>query len=84
MLGPRERGRSLQHQSALCAQPETAQPLDAQRSGLLSTLCRCSRPPQVVAWGVVACSFAAMRTKAHFYTLRLLLGAAEAGAFPGT
>ena len=37
----------------------------------------------VVSWGVVAMSFATMRTPAHFYALRLLLGVAEAGSFPG-
>ena len=37
----------------------------------------------VVSWGVVAMSFATMRTPVHFYALRLLLGVAQAGSFPG-
>lgn len=37
----------------------------------------------VVAWGVVAMCFALMRTRMQFYVLRLLLGVAEAGSFPG-
>ncbi|GIL50120.1 hypothetical protein Vafri_6431 [Volvox africanus] len=37
----------------------------------------------ITAWGLVACTFAAMRTAGQFYVLRLLLGATEAGAFPG-
>ncbi|GLI63121.1 hypothetical protein VaNZ11_006027 [Volvox africanus] len=37
----------------------------------------------ITAWGLVACTFAAMRTPGQFYALRLLLGATEAGAFPG-
>jgi hypothetical protein len=38
---------------------------------------------QVTTWGIVAMAFSLMRTPSHFYVLRLLLGAAEAGAFPG-
>ncbi|GFR50773.1 hypothetical protein Agub_g13038, partial [Astrephomene gubernaculifera] len=37
----------------------------------------------IAAWGLAASCFAGMRTAAHFYGLRLLLGATEAGAFPG-
>mmetsp|Transcript_32572 Transcript_32572/g.71901 ORF Transcript_32572/g.71901 Transcript_32572/m.71901 type:complete len:559 (+) Transcript_32572:67-1743(+) len=35
------------------------------------------------AWAFTCAGFAAMRKKWHFYALRLLLGATEAGAFPG-
>ncbi|KAG2451071.1 hypothetical protein HYH02_004339 [Chlamydomonas schloesseri] len=37
----------------------------------------------IFAWGLAASAFAGMKTATHFYVLRLLLGAAEAGAFPG-
>jgi MFS family permease len=37
----------------------------------------------MVIWGVVSAGFAFMRTPAHFYGLRFLLGCAEAGFFPG-
>ena len=37
----------------------------------------------VIAWGLVATSFALMRTRLQFYVLRMLLGVAEAGSFPG-
>jgi MFS family permease len=37
----------------------------------------------IVAWGVVAASFATLRSTAQFYILRFLLGIAECGAFPG-
>lgn len=36
----------------------------------------------MLAWGVVACLFAAVQHKWSFYLLRLLLGFAEAGSFP--
>lgn len=39
-------------------------------------------PTLVLAWGCVACAFAAMTTPAHFYCLRIALGVAEAGVFP--
>jgi hypothetical protein len=35
-------------------------------------------------WGVVDAAQAAIRSPAHFYILRFLLGLAECGAFPGT
>lgn len=38
----------------------------------------------LVAWGVVATLFAWMQTGTHFYVLRLILGLAESGAYPGT
>ena len=38
----------------------------------------------VTAWGVIACCMAAVRGPASFYALRLLLGAAESGSFPGS
>lgn len=38
---------------------------------------------QVVAWGMVACTFSTMTTATHFYVLRLALGLCESGAFPG-
>ena len=37
----------------------------------------------ILVWGVVATAFAGMWTTTQFYTLRLLLGIAEAGTFPG-
>ncbi|EIE20526.1 MFS general substrate transporter, partial [Coccomyxa subellipsoidea C-169] len=37
----------------------------------------------VVVWGLVATLFAWMQTSAQFYTLRLILGLAESGAYPG-
>jgi ACS family tartrate transporter-like MFS transporter len=37
----------------------------------------------MVAWGVVSCSMALVSTPREFYVLRLLLGVAEAGFFPG-
>lgn len=37
----------------------------------------------LVAWGAVAMSFAAIRSTAAFLVLRLLLGLAESGAYPG-
>jgi ACS family tartrate transporter-like MFS transporter len=37
----------------------------------------------MLTWGVVTVLFAFQRTPSQFYTLRFLLGAAEAGFFPG-
>lgn len=37
----------------------------------------------MVCWGVCATAFAFMQTASHYYVLRLLLGIAEAGFFPG-
>ena len=37
----------------------------------------------MVVWGVISASMALMEGAASFYTLRFLLGAAEAGFFPG-
>jgi ACS family tartrate transporter-like MFS transporter len=37
----------------------------------------------MVVWGVVSCSMIFIRGPVSFYTLRFLLGAAEAGFFPG-
>jgi ACS family tartrate transporter-like MFS transporter len=37
----------------------------------------------MLSWGVVAASFAFVRSPAQFYALRFLLGVAEAGFFPG-
>ena len=37
----------------------------------------------MVSWGIIACAMMLMRGRASFYTLRFLLGAAEAGFFPG-
>ncbi len=37
----------------------------------------------LVGWGLVACAMAFIRTPRQFYWLRFLLGAAEAGFFPG-
>lgn len=37
----------------------------------------------MLVWGVVSCCMALVRGPSSFYTLRFLLGAAEAGFFPG-
>jgi ACS family tartrate transporter-like MFS transporter len=37
----------------------------------------------MVVWGLVSSAMMLVRTPAHFYVLRFLLGAAEAGFFPG-
>jgi ACS family tartrate transporter-like MFS transporter len=37
----------------------------------------------MLTWGVVAIGMMLVRTPAQFYVMRLLLGAAEAGFFPG-
>ena len=37
----------------------------------------------MVVWGVISCSMALITTAREFYCLRLLLGVAEAGFFPG-
>jgi ACS family tartrate transporter-like MFS transporter len=37
----------------------------------------------VISWGLIACAMAFMRTPEQFYGLRILLGIAEAGLFPG-
>jgi len=37
----------------------------------------------MISWGLVASAMMFMRTPLHFYLLRLLLGVAEAGFFPG-
>ena len=37
----------------------------------------------VISWGLIASAMAFMRTPAQFYALRVLLGVAEAGFFPG-
>lgn len=37
----------------------------------------------VTVWGAVAACFAGISTPGQFYLLRFLLGAAEAGSFPG-
>ncbi len=41
-------------------------------------------PIIIVAWGVVATLFAGLKSATDFYVLRLLLGVAESGSFPGT
>ncbi|CAL5224155.1 g6792 [Coccomyxa viridis] len=38
----------------------------------------------IFCWGIVAASTAAMKTKATFFVMRFLLGAFEAGCFPGS
>jgi ACS family tartrate transporter-like MFS transporter len=37
----------------------------------------------MISWGLIASAMMFMRTPLHFYLLRFLLGAAEAGFFPG-
>src|SRR6516164_8306362 len=36
-----------------------------------------------ITWGLLSCAMAWVRTPIQFYTLRFLLGVAEAGFFPG-
>ncbi len=40
-------------------------------------------PIIIVSWGVVATLFAGLKSATDFYVLRLLLGVAESGSFPG-
>ena len=37
----------------------------------------------MISWGLVACAMALVRSETGFYAMRLLLGIAEAGFFPG-
>jgi len=37
----------------------------------------------MLSWGIIASAMALVKTSAHFHVLRFLLGAAEAGFFPG-
>ena len=37
----------------------------------------------MISWGLVACAMAFVRSETSFYAMRLLLGIAEAGFFPG-
>lgn len=37
----------------------------------------------MISWGIMAACTAAVKTPSHFYTVRFLLGLAEAGFFPG-
>jgi len=37
----------------------------------------------MISWGILAIAMAFVRTPMQFYTVRFLLGAAEAGFFPG-
>ena len=37
----------------------------------------------MISWGLIASAMMFVRTPMHFYALRLLLGIAEAGFFPG-
>ena len=37
----------------------------------------------MVAWGIISCSMMSIGSERSFYALRFLLGAAEAGFFPG-
>jgi MFS transporter, ACS family, tartrate transporter len=37
----------------------------------------------MISWGIIACAMMLIRGRMSFYTLRFLLGAAEAGFFPG-
>lgn len=48
------------------------------RAGVRKTLLRI-----MVGWGMVTCLTALIRTPAHFYIARVLLGCAEAGFLPG-
>jgi ACS family tartrate transporter-like MFS transporter len=44
---------------------------------------RCWISRIMISWGIVACAMMLIRGRVSFYTLRFLLGAAEAGFFPG-
>lgn len=48
------------------------------KSGVRQTLLRI-----MLLWGVFSAGMAFMQTSTHFYVMRFLLGAAEAGMFPG-
>ena len=48
------------------------------KNGVRQTLLRI-----MVLWGVFSAGMAFMQTSTHFYVMRFLLGAAEAGMFPG-
>jgi len=37
----------------------------------------------MISWGLIACAMALVRSETGFYVMRLLLGIAEAGFFPG-
>ena len=37
----------------------------------------------MISWGIIACAMAMVRSEIDFYVMRLLLGVAEAGFFPG-
>jgi ACS family tartrate transporter-like MFS transporter len=37
----------------------------------------------MISWGLIACAMALVRSETGFYVMRLLLGVAEAGFFPG-
>ena len=37
----------------------------------------------MISWGIVACAMMLIRGRISFFTLRFLLGVAEAGFFPG-
>lgn len=46
--------------------------------GAKKTICRI-----MILWGIISASFAFVNTPAQFYVMRFLLGAAEAGFYPG-
>nr|WP_244507566.1 MFS transporter [Methylobacterium phyllostachyos] len=57
---------------------ETPSNLLMHRIGARLTLSRI-----MILWGIISGAFAFVQTEWHFYTLRFLLGAAEAGFYPG-
>ncbi|WP_407943464.1 MFS transporter [Methylobacterium sp. EM32] len=57
---------------------ETPSNLLMHRIGARLTLSRI-----MILWGLISGAFAFVQTEWHFYTLRFLLGAAEAGFYPG-
>lgn len=57
---------------------ETPSNLLMHRIGARLTLSRI-----MILWGIISGAFAFVHTEWHFYTLRFLLGAAEAGFYPG-
>ncbi len=57
---------------------ETPSNLLMHRIGARLTLSRI-----MILWGFISAAFAFVQTEWHFYVLRFLLGAAEAGFYPG-
>lgn len=61
----------------MCTPPQLPSNLVCMRFGVTRWLASI-----MLAWGIVAALFAAVKHRWQFYLLRLLLGLAEAGSFP--